>query len=67
MQLQYFGEQFDPTNCQRTCDNCSAGRGYIDKDITEECQLLVTLLLGSRTGLNTLNQISNLLKGGGSR
>ncbi|KAI9356580.1 P-loop containing nucleoside triphosphate hydrolase protein [Zopfochytrium polystomum] len=42
--LQYFGENFNPANCGRTCDNCLAGSAYVSKDITPDCVNLINLL-----------------------
>ncbi|CAG9322563.1 unnamed protein product [Blepharisma stoltei] len=67
MQLSHFGEEFDPKNCNKTCDNCKIGRIAIEKDMTREALMVVRIMEGPRTGLNTLHQIATLLKGGNSR
>ncbi|KAF6139378.1 hypothetical protein GIB67_026220 [Kingdonia uniflora] len=44
LQLIHFGENFDPANCRKTCDNCSKNIRYIEKDITEISKQLIELV-----------------------
>uniref|UniRef100_A0A1D1XKM2 DNA 3'-5' helicase n=1 Tax=Anthurium amnicola TaxID=1678845 RepID=A0A1D1XKM2_9ARAE len=44
LQLVHFGEKFDRTNCQRTCDNCSKTLSWMEKDITDIAKQLVELV-----------------------
>lgn len=67
LQLAHFGENFDPKNCRKTCDNCKAGRVGIVKDMTDAALKVVEVLEGPRFGCNTLIQLASLLKGVGSR
>ena len=67
MQLEYFGEEFDSELCGKTCDNCVRGKVGYEKDVTEVCVNIGKCLQGSRTGINTLLQISSMLKGGSSK
>ncbi|KAK4740981.1 hypothetical protein SAY87_024569 [Trapa incisa] len=48
LQLVHFGENFDSTNCQKTCDNCLKVTGFIDKDVTEIAKQLVELVKATR-------------------
>jgi bloom syndrome protein len=64
MQLEYFGEQFDSVNCNKTCDNCISGRNGYEKDVTENAIQVIRILQGPRNRINTLLQIAALLKGG---
>ncbi|KAJ4974009.1 hypothetical protein NE237_007183 [Protea cynaroides] len=41
LQLLHFGEKFDPTNCGKTCDNCSKALSCIEKDVTDIARHLV--------------------------
>ncbi|TIB38320.1 hypothetical protein E3P86_01690 [Wallemia ichthyophaga] len=42
--LNYFGEQFDPRKCHKTCDNCFEGVGTEKQDVTEESKNAVSLV-----------------------
>ena len=42
--LNYFGEQFNPERCHKTCDNCFAGVGIEKVDVTEEAQAAIRLV-----------------------
>lgn len=42
--LNYFGEQFDPRKCHKTCDNCFEGVGTEKRDVTEESKNAVCLV-----------------------
>ncbi|XP_057464955.1 ATP-dependent DNA helicase Q-like 4A isoform X2 [Actinidia eriantha] len=44
LQLIHFGERFNPSNCKRTCDNCSKNRSFIEKDVTETAKQLVEVV-----------------------
>ncbi|KAK4758393.1 hypothetical protein SAY87_019694 [Trapa incisa] len=48
LQLVHFGEKFDSTNCQKTCDNCLKVRELIEKDVTEIAKQLVELVKSTR-------------------
>lgn len=45
LQLVHFGEKFDSTNCQKTCDNCLKVKGFMEKDVTEIAKQLVWMLM----------------------
>jgi RecQ family ATP-dependent DNA helicase len=61
--LKHFGEEFDPKDCNRTCDNCKAGRVGEATDFTAEARTVLSIFDGPRMGLNTLNQIVGFFKG----
>lgn len=42
LQLAHFGENFDPSHCKKTCDNCSKIRSSIEKDVTHVAIQLVS-------------------------
>ncbi|KAI3866744.1 hypothetical protein MKX03_015986 [Papaver bracteatum] len=44
LQLIHFGEKFDPTACNKTCDNCSKTLTHIEKDVTGVAKQLVELV-----------------------
>ncbi|KAK8259160.1 hypothetical protein V6Z12_D13G037900 [Gossypium hirsutum] len=44
LQLLHFGEKFDSTHCQKTCDNCCKTRSSVDKDVTNIAKQLVELV-----------------------
>lgn len=41
IQLVHFGEKFDSSTCQKTCDNCVKVTSFIEKDVTEIAKQLV--------------------------
>ncbi|RYR02598.1 hypothetical protein Ahy_B06g081396 [Arachis hypogaea] len=41
LQLAHFGEKFDSSTCQKTCDNCLKNTSFIEKDVTEIAKQLV--------------------------
>nr|KYP63184.1 ATP-dependent DNA helicase hus2/rqh1 [Cajanus cajan] len=50
LQLVHFGEKFNSSTCQKTCDNCLKITSFIEKDVTEIAKQLVELvkLMGQR-------------------
>ncbi|KAK1636690.1 RecQ family ATP-dependent DNA helicase [Colletotrichum phormii] len=59
--LRYFGEQFDPKECEKTCDNCRAGAVFEQQDFSElAVGAIRTIQLHERL---TINQCSEILMG----
>ncbi len=71
MQLEFFGEKFDRKNCNKTCDNCKAGKEPEKRDLTTEArtilQLLDDLLLQKNGRGATLAQVTELYRGSKSK
>ncbi|KAK2393062.1 DNA helicase [Trifolium repens] len=44
IQLVHFGEKFDSSTCQKTCDNCVKVTSFVEKDVTEIAKQLVELV-----------------------
>ncbi|XP_050375562.1 ATP-dependent DNA helicase Q-like 4A [Argentina anserina] len=44
LQLVHFGEKFDYTTCNKTCDNCLKVKSFFEKDVTEIAKQLVELV-----------------------
>ncbi len=42
--LGYFNENFDPSQCEASCDNCKAKGHYIEKDVTDLCMKALDLI-----------------------
>jgi superfamily II DNA helicase RecQ len=66
MQLEFFGETFDPHKCGRTCDNCRASREPERRDLTEEAKTIIELLsdvLKQRKIGVTMLQLTELYRG----
>ncbi|MCL7048120.1 hypothetical protein MKW94_017187, partial [Papaver nudicaule] len=62
LQLIHFGEKFDPTTCNKTCDNCSKTLTHIEKDVTGVAKQLVELV--KSTGQkNSSSHILEFFKG----
>lgn len=67
MQLEFFGERFDSVKCQKTCDNCRAGRVPEQRDVTDTAKQILRLLRSilkqrSNNGV-TLTQLCDLYRG----
>ena len=68
MQLEFFGETFDSAKCNKTCDNCRAGRIPEPKDLTNEAQTILRLLASiQKTKRTTLAQLTDLFRGSKSQ
>lgn len=65
LQLQFFGEHFDQTNCNNTCDNCRNGYVAEIRNITEESKQVLQLLssINSQGKKATLHQLAELWRG----
>jgi len=67
MQLEHFGERFDRTKCNDTCDNCKAGLEPEHRNLSEEARVILQLLdelsvQKSGRGVSLL-QVSELYRG----
>jgi bloom syndrome protein len=69
MQLKFFGEHFDRSKCNETCDNCKAGKVADRRDLSFDAMKLVQLFNsltrqygGKKAGI-TMNQLSELYRG----
>jgi len=67
MQLEFFGERFDRSKCNKTCDNCKAGLEPERRNLSEDgrtiLQLLDDLLIQKNGRGATLAQVSELYRG----
>jgi hypothetical protein len=67
MQLEFFGENFDRSKCNETCDNCKAGKEPEKRDTTGVARMLLGLLTDFQNKRNgrgvTLLQVSELYRG----
>jgi superfamily II DNA helicase RecQ len=69
MQLKFFGERFDGSKCNKTCDNCKAGKVPDRRDMTNEAKTIIELFnsltrqVGRKGGGITMNQLSELFRG----
>jgi bloom syndrome protein len=66
MQLEFFGEQFDRTKCNGTCDNCRIGKVPHKRDLTEIAQAILRMLdhFTNRRGKKiTLAMLTDLYRG----
>lgn len=43
MILRYFGERFDRSQCNKTCDNCESQKHVTSTDMTEQAKSVLTL------------------------
>ena len=71
MQLEFFGETFDPSKCGKTCDNCRAGRQAERRDMTSVAVTILQLLsdiTAQRKGRGTtMVQLTELFRGSKSK
>ena len=67
MQLEHFGERFDRSKCNDTCDNCKAGLEPERRNLSEEARSILQLLdelSAMRNGRGvSLLQLSELYRG----
>jgi len=67
LQLQFFGELFDKSKCNKTCDNCRSGNVAERRNMTAVAREVLELLSCVRTQKNgrgvTLLQLSELWRG----
>lgn len=65
--LSYFGEQFDKSKCQKTCDNCrrQTHGQVVEKDLTKETRALIQTIEAqiSNSQPTTLLQLIDIVKG----
>ena len=70
MQLEFFGERFDRMKCNKTCDNCRAGKQPEKRDMTAEAMTIINLFNcasnENRRGV-TMLQLSELYRGSKSK
>jgi superfamily II DNA helicase RecQ len=66
MQLEFFGERFDRAKCNKTCDNCRAGKEPDKRDMTAEAITIINLFdsaSNNKRGGVTILQLSELYRG----
>lgn len=67
MQLEFFGERFDRSKCNKTCDNCKAGLEPERRDLTSEAHAILQLLnelLVMKNGRGvSMSQVAELYRG----
>ena len=72
MQLEFFGENFDRNKCNKTCDNCKAGKEPERRDMTEAAKKIINLLEEAikdrrKLGGVTMLQLTELFRGSKSK
>ena len=65
MQLQFLGEDFDPDDCDRMCDNCKTGLQVGINDMSSVAIKVIQFLDEAECARNnfTMNQAIDLLRG----
>ncbi|OMJ72734.1 hypothetical protein SteCoe_28767 [Stentor coeruleus] len=63
IQLEYFGEYFDPIKCNKMCDNCRNKNNETQEDCSETAKKILQVLANQPDGINTLAQLTGFLKG----
>ncbi|KFA70426.1 hypothetical protein S40285_00649 [Stachybotrys chlorohalonatus IBT 40285] len=59
--LRYFGEDFVPSQCQKSCDNCKAGLIFEQQDFSEYAMAAIKVVQAQRR--LTPNQCADILMG----
>jgi len=59
--LRYFGEDFTPSQCHQSCDNCQAGLVFEQKDVSEYAIAAIRVVQNQRR--LTTNQCADILTG----
>lgn len=59
--LRYFGEDFMPAQCQKSCDNCQAGLVFEQKDFSDYAIAAIRVVQNQRR--LTANQCADILLG----
>ncbi|CAM1506893.1 Fc.00g065340.m01.CDS01 [Cosmosporella sp. VM-42] len=59
--LRYFGEDFTPSQCQKSCDNCKAGLVFKQEDFSEYAVAAIHVVQSQRR--LTANQCADILLG----
>jgi bloom syndrome protein len=64
MQLEFFGETFDASKCNKTCDNCRAARVPERRDLTATAQEILRLMDSmAKIKRITMKQLTDLYRG----
>lgn len=61
--LRYFGEDFVPSQCHKSCDNCKAGLVFEQKDFTHYAKAVLEVVKNQKK--LTANQCADVLLGKG--
>lgn len=65
--LDYFGEDFDPHQCGKMCDNCKFKKEYVEIDVTPFVKTFLADIKDLRGASRTMLQYSEILRGFKSR
>lgn len=64
--LQYFGQNFSPSRCKKSCDNCIDSTEVSEEDVTEHAKniaMLVQSAVDGGSGRVTKNHCMNVFRG----
>lgn len=59
--LRYFGEDFDRSECEKSCDNCEAALVFEEQDFSEQAVAAIEIV--KRQNRLTVNQCADILRG----
>lgn len=65
--LRYFGETFNPSECNSTCDNCRSGEKYEDRDVTDFAKDALAVVRALESEKKTLLFAMDVFRGSGSK
>jgi len=63
-QLNHLGEEFDPTNCNKTCDNCKANKDNVSVDVSSN---VAPIRKAAGVGNLTYKMLVEILRGKGKK
>ncbi|KAF3936941.1 hypothetical protein ABW19_dt0207577 [Dactylella cylindrospora] len=61
--LQYFGEPFDKSNCNKTCDNCKSDAKFVDRPVAEETKAIISIVKAAQDQNLTMTNAVSIFKG----
>jgi bloom syndrome protein len=65
--IRYFGQKFDPKECNASCDNCCSDAEFEERDVTEFAKDAIRIVQALERHKKTLMYASDVFKGSGAK
>jgi RecQ family ATP-dependent DNA helicase len=65
--IRYFGQKFDPKECNASCDNCCSDAEFEERDVTEFAKDAIRIIQALDGCNKTLMYASDVFKGSGAK